>query len=188
LAQLSGEQADDEENKEWIRSVLTIAQYYCCFFFGYTLIFFKLSRDFGIDLSQHLEVNSVNFPKSRRRRKGHSIKPTKKLVISYFSKLSPTYFSKIETEEDEKEEDLEIRKPIEILEESPCYICETDQPDIILMGCGHGGMCKDCVLVSIKKNNSCMECRAPIQAIYQIAKENKERGRVKAYQIFNIVS
>jgi len=69
-----------------------------------------------------------------------------------------------------------------------CYICELNQPDSILMGCGHGGICLDCAKKSITKKMNCMECRKLVHSIYQIKKDVSEKDRlVKASEVIKIV-
>jgi len=69
-----------------------------------------------------------------------------------------------------------------------CYVCELSQPDCILMGCGHGGVCLDCAKKPITKKMNCMECRKPVRSIYQIEKDVSEKnGLVKALEVIKIV-
>ena len=123
-----------------------------------------------------------NNIKQEDSKKKHSFVPQKDLLVCDFVKVSPTYFVK---PEGEIEKDTVVRSE-EAEEEVCCYICEENKPDTILMGCGHGGMCKDCALLSMKKNNNCMQCRKPIQSIYQITEEDKSTKVVKASEAFSI--
>jgi len=121
-----------------------------------------------------------NYAKPASLVKKYSLVSQKdELSMSRFLKISQTYFVKADLERKEEE--------VSQIEESLCYICEENKPNIILMSCGHGGMCKDCVLQSMKKNNSCMQCRKPVSSIYQIKKEEKSSGVVEACEAFAIV-
>ena len=167
------------EREESIGVFSEIAQYYCSFFFGYTLIFFKLMKKLNINMNEeNSEVQVLND-----KEVNYSIKPQNKQEISHFKQISPTYFIKI----DKEERSHKITSAGEI-EETLCYICETTQPDIILMGCGHGGMCKGCLLASMKKNNKCLECRTPVNSIYQIKKgEEYANGTIEAHEAFCVI-
>ena len=107
-------------------------------------------------------------------------------MVSYFTKISATYFSKIGHEEKDEEEGL-VRRSLGMEEEHPCYICETNDADIILLDCGHGGVCKECILLSMKKNHNCMNCRRPVHSIYQIEKEIDGTRMVKAREAYTVV-
>ena len=178
------QQADHEPNEDFMGTVLTITQYYCSFFLGYTLIFFKLTKDFGLDLS---EEEPLSPTKSSIKIKGFYLKPQRDPVVAQFMKISSTYFSKISDNEEKDDEEGLIRRSVKTEEDHPCYICETNEADIILMDCGHGGVCKDCVLLSMKKSRNCMGCRTPVQSIYQIEKEPENTRIVKATEIYSII-
>ena len=172
------EQADKEDGLVSIGVFAENAQYYCSFFFGYTLIFFQLMKKLNINMNEDFELQMSND-----KTRGYSLKSQKKNEIAHFMKISPTYFTKID-----KEKYQEINSGESELEEILCYICEIAQPDIILMGCGHGGICKDCLLASIKKKNKCLQCRSPVQSICQIKKEDGYAKRaVEAYEVLCVV-
>jgi hypothetical protein len=40
-----------------------------------------------------------------------------------------------------------------------CIICYTNEPNIIIEPCGHGGMCQGCMLNLIQKERICPFCR-----------------------------
>lgn len=149
---------------------------------GYALIFFKLVRGLDPELSDEFDQEIISHAKSDSLTKKYSLVPQKDgIPIGKFLRISPTYFVKTDENQDNKEQEISET------EEINCYICEENEPNIILMSCGHGGMCKGCVLQSMKKNNSCMQCRKPVSSIYQIKKEEKRSGIVEACETFTIV-
>ena len=179
------QESENVKNKEFMGTLLTITEYYCGFFFGYTLVFFRLMKKFDIDLRLEQEEIKVNVQKRKL-----SIKIQKEGEISFFKRISPTFFiltkKKSVRSQDTIEEEMNSSRSTGI-EEPLCYVCETNSPDVILVDCGHGGMCKDCLLLSMKKNNNCMECRRPVRCIYQIKSEEAKTGIVEAVETFNIV-
>jgi len=181
------QEAERVHNKEFMGILLTIAEYYCSFFLGYTLVFFRLMKKFDIDLRlEHQEEEEI---KVKTQQKGLSVKIQKEGDISFFKRISPTFFVRADKKNEKIQEDLseEVNDSRSTGTEEPlCYICETNDPDVILVDCGHGGMCKNCLLLSMKKNKNCMECRRPVRSVYQI-KNEVETGIVEAVEAFNIV-
>jgi len=68
-----------------------------------------------------------------------------------------------------------------------CYICVVKEADSVIGQCGHGGVCEECVVLSIVHKNECMECRRPAKAIYKIEKTVKNSNIVKAVKKMQIV-
>ena len=174
------QQAESGHNEELMSKLLVITKYYCSFLFGYTLVFLRFVREFNVNFNEN---DSQEKPAALL--KGY-LKANKELLTSYFVRVSSTYFLKIS--EEDKRLLLEESREIDLEEEDLCYICDINKPDIILMDCGHGGVCKDCTLLSLKKKKNCMECRRPIQEIYEIKQSsNDDTGVIKACKIFDIV-
>lgn len=75
-------------------------------------------------------------------------------------------------ENGEKEEE-EIVKKEEITyenedEEGLCYICFANDADCVFLDCGHGGICLECAMDTIKRNNICSLCRELVSQIIEI--------------------
>lgn len=47
-------------------------------------------------------------------------------------------------------------------DEGLCYICFANPSNCIYLDCGHGGVCLECAIDSIKKNNVCSLCREKV--------------------------
>ena len=172
------------------RMLIRFAGYYTGFLLCYTLVFIQLIKKLKINIfaDQNEEEDFALFmnyyEESRVLERKHSLKPQENSVTSYFTKSSPTYFVKIEGD-DKYFVSKETQENKETPEESLCYICEINQPNTILMGCGHGGMCLDCAKASILKKNNCMECRRPVESIYKIEKDNNKQ--VEATQVLTVI-
>ena len=113
-----------------------------------------------------------------------SIKSTR-----FFVRCSSTYYTPIKLDlspknlQTLKEEELrayltkltkdsrEDAKGISFDGERLCYICYSRPSDAILVSCGHGGVCYDCMSMHVKKEGNCMECRAKVEGIAQIDPE-----------------
>jgi len=59
-------------------------------------------------------------------------------------------------------------------EKEECIVCYTNNPDAVLMPCGHGGICYDCALSVWENDVGCYLCRMEITEVYQIGK-NKNK-------------
>ena len=57
-----------------------------------------------------------------------------------------------------------------------CMICCTNEPNILIRPCNHGGICEDCIITYLGTNNSCPNCKTKITKIYVMNydKENKK--------------
>ena len=69
-------------------------------------------------------------------------------------------------------------------DENLCYLCYERVADVVLMNCGHGGICFNCVVPIVKKNYHCMECRGHVKTIYKIQPSSQSSGIVKSYEHF----
>lgn len=73
---------------------------------------------------------------------------------------------------DEELPKIEKKQEVVVEDDVPCYICFSDQPNSVLLNCGHGGICVDCAIDSMKKNNCCFLCR---EIVYQIIEIDLEK-------------
>lgn len=46
-----------------------------------------------------------------------------------------------------------------------CIVCYGSQADIVIMQCGHGGMCCECALLGWKKTDKCHICRGTVESL-----------------------
>ena len=74
----------------------------------------------------------------------------------------------------------------EAKEESLCQICFTNDACAVLLDCGHGGICLDCAIDAMKKNNSCIFCREKVLQIIEIdmSGNNEAEGVYKVLNSF----
>ncbi len=177
----------DAQNEEILLSSLRCAKNLSTFLLIYTFFLFPTlkrldmasfsafggpsSQDVDLDLSLK---NKKMFLKAQDENK-----------TAFFLMISPTYFRKLE--DNDFHEDLENPQQEQDITQS-CYICENNVSNAILAGCGHGGICCDCVVKSIERKNECMECRKPVFGVYKIDEEDsKMQGIVKAHEIIQVV-
>jgi len=90
-------------------------------------------------------------------------------------------------------EGLKTFKPKEnkeeaIQEENLCYLCCIEEPNAVLMGCGHGGICYGCAVILMTKQNKCMECRGKVSEIYKVDPNPKLSDVIKGIEICKVVS
>ena len=70
-------------------------------------------------------------------------------------------------------------------EDNVCYLC-CDQPSDIILSCGHGGICYECLVSMLKKKSECMECRSTIDFVYRVDVGSKSSKNVKAVEKIKI--
>lgn len=57
-----------------------------------------------------------------------------------------------------------------------CVFCYTDKPNIMIDKCGHGGVCKTCMLHYLKNDGAkCPFCKGPIGRLYVLSYDEKEK-------------
>ncbi|EAR93895.2 zinc finger, C3HC4 type (RING finger) protein (macronuclear) [Tetrahymena thermophila SB210] len=71
-------------------------------------------------------------------------------------------------------------------EQQTCLVCFVNQPNSVLMPCGHGGICADCAKDVCKKNGCCYLCRQEIQNIYQLESGNNNNNQGKYRKVIGI--
>lgn len=62
-----------------------------------------------------------------------------------------------------------------------CFDCYQKKSETIVRPCGHGGLCKDCMLLQLKKRNQCPFCRDDITKV-DILEFNKDSGKYQTVQ------
>jgi len=95
---------------------------------------------------------------------------------NYLLRVSPTYYkllNKSEVSKEHNECDLHQADHAhkEDGEDNSCYICCGKDANGVILDCGHGGICYDCLTDCIKQKDECMECRKKINTVVKIEKE-----------------
>lgn len=107
----------------------------------------------------------------------------------YLKKLSPTYYKILdnadnremcktkETDENNQEGDVDM-----------CYICYGKTADGVIVDCGHGGICYDCLKNYVKLKDECMECRREIASVLRIENNKQGEGEIfKSKELYRII-
>jgi len=84
------------------------------------------------------------------------------------------------------EGEIEYKIGVNDEESELCYLCFENAPNAILLNCGHGGICYECGIIIVKKNNECMECRKEISSIYKVDPKNRKRNIIHGIEISKI--
>ena len=113
--------------------------------------------------------------------------PHKKLIRSNSLKNIPMVASQTAPKYFEAEDLQQNIQEYKEQGQNLCYICVVKEADSVIGQCGHGGVCEECVVLSIVHKNECMECRRPAKAIYKIEKTVKNSNIVKAVKKMQIV-
>lgn len=57
-----------------------------------------------------------------------------------------------------------------------CVFCYTEKPNMMIDKCGHGGVCKECMLHYLRANGSkCPFCKGPIGKLYMLSYDEKDK-------------
>ena len=67
-----------------------------------------------------------------------------------------------------------------------CQICFSCAANTVLLDCGHGGICLDCAIDSMKKNNYCIFCREKVVQIIEIEANEIRNGLFKVVNSFYV--
>lgn len=67
-----------------------------------------------------------------------------------------------------------------------CQICFSCPANTVLLDCGHGGICLDCAIDSMKKNNYCIFCREKVVQIIEIEANEIRNGLFKVVNSFYV--
>ena len=87
-----------------------------------------------------------------------------------------TQREKISTEDDMPTED----------DSGLCTICYSENSNTVLLDCGHGSICLNCAMESIKKNNVCVFCRAKVSQIIEIDNSEIRKGLYKVLNSYYV--
>ena len=71
-------------------------------------------------------------------------------------------------------------------DDSLCVICFTNIPNAVFLDCGHGGVCINCAIDSMKRNNSCLLCRNLVVQILEIESLKETDGLFKVLNSFYV--
>lgn len=114
-------------------------------------------------------------PKSVRARVSYCLTDRKKNKIIKNLKGEPQ-----EEKEGEKEDEVKYENEDE---EGLCFICFSNDSNCVFLDCGHGGICLDCAMDTIKRNNICALCREVVNQIIEI--DPKVEIRDGLYKVLN---
>lgn len=65
-----------------------------------------------------------------------------------------------------------------------CAFCYHETPNIMIDGCGHGGICKECILCYLRSDNvKCPFCKGPINKLYLLSRDQKTKQYFAAGEI-----
>lgn len=67
-----------------------------------------------------------------------------------------------------------------------CQVCFSENANSVLLDCGHGSVCLQCAIDSMKKNNSCIFCRAKVTQIIEIDIAEVRKGLYKVLNSFYV--
>jgi hypothetical protein len=67
-------------------------------------------------------------------------------------------------------DDSGMKKPgtLDSKEDEKCYVCFEEEPDAVIMDCGHGGICLGSAEASWQKDGTCLICRQPITTVLKV--------------------
>jgi len=68
-----------------------------------------------------------------------------------------------------------------------CYICYERPPNAVIGECGHGGICLECAVETIKAKGKCMECRLEVEKVIKIDPGLKLKNIIKGYETITII-
>ena len=106
-------------------------------------------------------------------------KKTKNILVREQEKISDNQVQKKQEVEIQSEEEKEEGED----EEGLCFICYANPQNVVFLDCGHGGMCLDCAMDMIKKNNICSLCRETVVQIIEI--DYSAGSKNGLYQVLN---
>ena len=67
-----------------------------------------------------------------------------------------------------------------------CNICFEAESNIVLMKCGHGGLCKACGIVLMSSGKVCYICRASIDCLYELEGSFQVKSKIQVANQTNI--
>jgi len=169
---------DLEDDGEFLKNWLTISQYLNAFLLVYCTLTGMDLLEFVLIVTEHFYGTDVSIKKPEPVQFVNEIKDT------YMKRVSPTYYKTIEN----YNETTSLDSPLsptehnsllqkETQEESLCYICCSNEANGVIINCGHGGVCYDCLLDYINRKDECMECRTKVESLLKIDFE-VEDGKV----------
>lgn len=122
-------------------------------------------------------------------------------VPKYFTKVSPTYYKPVVKRREKKmntcsahtevvnvpltsislqdihdsESSVDISHPVNL----KCLVCMEGKSEVVLMDCGHGGLCAVCANNLMENTGVCHICRSSIEYVVEIKQESKTMAAVK---------
>lgn len=118
-----------------------------------------------------LPQNSTRFKFQLTNREGAEKKPLPEPAKTPISE---------KTQKDEKESQFGGD------EDNLCYICFSDPPNCLFLECGHGGVCLNCAIDTMRNSNFCTLCRTEISQILEIDDKEVRKGIYKVLNSYYI--
>ncbi|KAL4474450.1 hypothetical protein ABPG72_007849 [Tetrahymena utriculariae] len=107
-------------------------------------------------ISQNNAFEDLNLPKTSQKLEGNI--------------QDQQQFSKDNKQTDRSKHDSKLTSQPSCL---LCLVCFDNQPDSVILECGHGGLCNQCALDIWKKTGECYLCRQTISKVVQIDVNNQ---------------
>lgn len=168
---------DLEDDGEFLKSWLTICQYLNAFLLVYSTLTGMDLLEFVLIVTEHFYGADVSI------KKPEPVKLVSEIKDTYMMRMSLTYYKLIENYEgNQVESPLSPTEHSSLLkkeahEESLCYICCSNEANGVIINCGHGGVCYDCLFDYINRKDECMECRTKVESLLKLDSE-VEHGKV----------
>lgn len=165
--------SDQQTILDYLIGVRNINIFFCLF----TLLAYKKLKECLIKWSTDTESYRKELEKILYPERSSVMK---KQVNLELRQLSSTYFTSSTSNENAQTQQDNTDKDTN--NENQCYICYYEAPNAVIATCGHGGICVDCAIASVKARGQCMECRQQVQAILKIDLSSKKENAIKAIE------
>jgi hypothetical protein len=196
----------EEGNVNFLMTWLTLAEYLNAFLLVYGTItgadilefVFGVIEHFGlreqVELEQ-VERNSKKLEITNKETQVLRVSPTYYKIVKETELLnsenSPSGATKEEIRIEENVDGNDSTKVQENGKEGPedniCYICCGNDANGVIIDCGHGGICYECLIDYIDKKDECMECRGKIHSVLKIETEGNFGSIFKSHEMCKIV-
>lgn len=109
---------------------------------------------------------------SKNRSKEITLKSFAQNMNLDITKVSENYFKPKDKNAENKDAS---DKPILGADEGLCLTCMSSPSDIMIMPCGHGGMCQTCIKIYLKDKDECFMCRVKMEEIYLLVEDFEKK-------------
>lgn len=80
--------------------------------------------------------------------------------------------------------ELPTDKKVEM--DTDCMICCSNESNILIRPCNHGGVCERCIITYLGTNNACPHCKVKITKIY-VMEHNKDKNQYFGTKVLTLV-